>query len=99
MKPVSNEGFYFVRHPKYDSFALIQVSGELPTKIPDEIHHLMPGNKSGVHDGVVVVEQDQKYLEEQVMIGCPNWFGTLQDREWKQSGNLKYRLVGTYLFM
>ena len=98
MQTLNNEGFHFVRHPKYDSFALIQVSGELPTKIPKEVYQLMPGNQSGVHDGVVI-EQDQKYLEEQVIVGCPEWFNALQDKEWTKSGDLKYRLVGKYLFI
>ena len=98
METVNNEGFFFIRHPRYVSFALIQVLGELPVKIPRELYLLMPGNQSGKHEGVVV-EQDQKYLEEQVKVGCPEWFEVLQDKKWGDLKNLKYRLVGRYLFM
>jgi hypothetical protein len=94
-----NEGFFFVRHPKYDSFALIQVRGEIPEDIPKEVLHLMPGNHSGAHDDGVALEQDAKYLESQVMTGCPEWFTKLKHEPWIQAGNLTYRRVGAYLMM
>jgi hypothetical protein len=94
-----NESFYFVRHPGYDSFALIQVRGKIPKEIPKKVLHLMPGNKSGTHDDRVILEQDEKYLKEQVMTGCPEWFSELEQRPWINTGCLTYRLIGQYLMM
>lgn len=96
---IPNEGFFFVRHPKYDSFALVQICGEVPKEIPKEVLHLMPGNNSGTHDDGVILEQDEKYLKEQVMVGCPEWFSMLEQEPWVQTENLTYRRVGSYLMM
>lgn len=91
--------FFFIRHPEYDSFALIQICGEAPKEIPKEVLRLMPGNNSGAHDDRIVLEQDEKYLEEQVMTGYPEWFSALEQKPWIQAGSLMYRKVGSYLMM
>ncbi len=94
-----NDSFFFVRHPQYESFALIQIRGELPKEIPKEVLHLMPGNNSGTHDDGVFLEQDEKYLQEQVMANCSEWFSALEQKSWIQAGILTYRKVGSYLMM
>ena len=96
---ILTKDFFFVRHPQHDSFTLIQICGEIPKKIPKEVLHLMPGNHSGVHNDDVVLEQDEKYLKEQVMVGCPEWFSELEQVPWVNAGCLMYRKVGSYIMM
>jgi hypothetical protein len=101
MSTSESENFYFVRHPAYDSFALIQVEGELPEVIPEKVLRLMPGNGQGAHKGVVV-EQDQTYLENSVRTEkslCFPWFEHLENRKWETAGGLTYREVGSFLMM
>ncbi len=93
-----NEAFFFVRHPSYHSFALIQVRGEVPEEIPEEVLHLIPGNESGIHDKAIVLEKDERYLKS-VMHGCADWFSELEQKAWIQVADLTYRQVGRCMML
>ncbi|MSU74329.1 hypothetical protein EXS57_00950 [Candidatus Kaiserbacteria bacterium] len=97
MNNATKEFFYFIRHPKFDSFAIIRTEGALPTDPPIELKKLMPGNSGLVHEGVVV-EQDAQRLDE-LQRALPDWFNGVEKRPRELAGNIPYRLVVRHIAM
>lgn len=93
----SKEFFYFIRHPSFDSFALIRTEKELPTEPPVGFQELMPGNRGCVHEGVLI-QQDKQRLDE-LKRDLPEWFRDIEKRAFKSMGEIPYQLVVHHIAM
>ncbi len=91
------ETFVLIKHPAYDSFAVINVIGDCPKHYPKPLERLLPGNQDGHLDGVVVSSSHPylEYLKKEWPEGLRDFTKSkIQDVE-----GLRYRLAVQYMMM
>lgn len=89
--------FFLIKHPEFDSFAIIHLEAGSPSVFPEGFRKLLPGNQDCYHAGIQVTCNDPylDYLKEH----WPEGFMGFETCEMQKIDEISYRLVTQYTMM